>query len=512
MSVERSFVEMHRISKGFPGVQALDQVSFDLRPGEVHALVGENGAGKSTLVKILSGVYQPDEGEIILNGQRVTIRDPRHAQELGIAIVYQELNLFQNLSVAENLFGGQMPSFGLLGFEDRQAAYRTTIEYLKKFELPIDPGSPMRELSVAEKQVVEISRALVQRAQVLILDEPTSSLTERETKFLFKIIEQLKAEGLCIVYISHRLEEIFEIAERVTVLRDGQLIDTRPVATTNLEIVIRMMVGRELKDLYGQSGATRSDVILSAERLTSEGRFQDVSFELHAGEILGMAGMIGAGRSDVGLALFGAVPLNSGTIRVDGKRVDTNSPHTAMRLGIAYLSEDRRSDGLFLGMAVRPNITVTHLERYAKHGFLSQAAEAVGAEAFITALDIQTPSTEEQIMNLSGGNQQKVLLARWLAIEPQILIADEPTRGIDVGAKGEIYALLHRLAAQGVGIILISSEMPEVLGMSDRILVMHEGRITGELTSSEASEERIVALATNQALLSAEMEGKAHVQ
>ena len=507
MPAEKPFVEMRHISKGFPGVQALDNVSFDLRPGEVHALVGENGAGKSTLVKILSGVYQPDGGDIILNGEQVAIRDPRHAQELGIAIVYQELNLFQNLTVAENLFGGRMPSGGLLGFEDRQNAYRTAIEYLEKFELPVDPSAPIRELSVAEKQVVEISRALVQQAQVLILDEPTSSLTERESKLLFKIIDQLKAESLCIVYISHRLEEIFQIAERVTVLRDGQLIDTRPIAETNLETVIRMMVGRELKDLYGQSGANRKDVILAVENLTSDGRFRDVSFELHAGEILGMAGMIGAGRSDVGLALFGAVPVTSGTIRLDDKVVDISSPHSAMRLGMAYLSEDRRNDGLFLGMAVRPNITVTHLERFARYGFLSHAAEVAGAEAFITALDIQTPSTEQQIMNLSGGNQQKVLLARWLAIEPHILIADEPTRGIDVGAKGEIYALLHRLAAQGVGIILISSEMPEVLGMSDRVLVMHEGMITGELTSSEATEERIVALATNQALLSAKMEG-----
>lgn len=426
---------------------------------------------------------------------------------MGIAIVHQELNLFNNLTVTENLFGGKMPSRGLLGFEDRQVAYKTTIEYLGKFDMPIDPRTPVRELSVAQQQIVEISRALVQEARVLILDEPTSSLTERESKLLFKIIEQLKAEGLCMVYISHRLEEIFEIAERVTVLRDGRLVGTEKIAETNMESVIRMMVGRKLRDLYGQAGDSQREVLLTVENLTSEGRFANVSFELRAGEILGMAGMIGAGRSDVGLALFGAVPVSSGTVRVAGKAVDIGSPHTAMNLGIAYLSEDRRKDGLFLGMTLRPNITVSHLDHFAKFGFMSYKAETTEAIEFIAALDIQTPSPEQEVINLSGGNQQKVLLARWLSIQPRILIADEPTRGIDVGAKGEIYALLHRLAEQGVAIILISSEMPEILGMSDRILVMHEGRLAGELSRAEATEEKIVTLATRQAFSDAKVGG-----
>jgi ABC-type sugar transport system ATPase subunit len=492
---------MRNISKAFPGVRALHHVSFDLKAGEVHALVGENGAGKSTLVKILGGVYQPDEGEIVLNGRPVEIKDPRHAQELGIAVVHQELNLFPNLTVAENLYAGKMPCHGALGFEDRQCAYRTAIEYLEKFELPIDPNTPLRELSLAQRQIVEISKVLLQKARVVILDEPTSSLAEHETLLLFKLIDQLKAEGLCVVYISHRLEEIFHIAERVTVLRDGEWVGTRQIADCNVEAVIRMMVGRELKDLYGQPGGTRdraARAVLTVENLASEGRFREVSFELRAGEILGMAGMVGAGRSDVGLALFGAVPVTAGTIRLNGEPIAITSPQSAMSHGIAYLSEDRRKDGLFLGMGVRSNITVSHLERFARLGFMSNRAEAAGAQEYVAALHIQTPGLEQLVLNLSGGNQQKVVLARWLAIQPRILIADEPTRGIDVGAKGEIYALLRRLAAQGVAVILISSEMPEVLGMSDRILVMHEGRLAGELSSAEATEEKVVTLATHQ--------------
>ena len=498
MPEDKPFVEMRNIRKAFPGVRALHHVSFDLKPGEVHALVGENGAGKSTLVKILGGVYPPDEGEILLNGRRVEIKDPRHAQELGIAVVHQELNLFPNLTVAENLYAGKMPCRGALGFEDRRCAYRTAIEYLEKFELPINPNTPLRELSLAQRQIVEISKALLQKARVVILDEPTSSLAEHETHLLFKIIEQLKADGLCVVYISHRLEEIFHIAERVTVLRDGEWVGTRQVADCNVETVIRMMVGRELKDLYGQPGGSQGNTVLTVENLASEGRFREVSFELHAGEILGMAGMVGAGRSDVGLALFGAVPVTGGAIRLQGQAVNIDSPQCAMSHGIAYLSEDRRKDGLFLGMGVRSNITVSHLERFARLGFMSYRAEAAGAREYVAALHIQTPGLEQLVLNLSGGNQQKVVLARWLAIQPRILIADEPTRGIDVGAKGEIYALLRRLAAQGVAVILISSEMPEVLGMSDRILVMHEGRVAGELSSAEATEEKVVTLATHQ--------------
>jgi len=502
MSEAKLLLEMRNISKRFPGVQALDGVSFDLYPGEVHALVGENGAGKSTLMKILSGVYQPDEGEILLGGVPIGIKSPRQAQDLGISIVHQELSLFQNLTVAENILGGRMPARGLLRLQDRKSAFCIAQEYLANFDLPIDPGTPLDRLSVGQQQVVEIAKALVQQARVLILDEPTSSLTEHETALLFKVISRLRSEGLAVIYISHRLEEIFRIADRVTVLRDGQWVGTKTVAESDLETIIRMMVGRRLhlEDLYGRDSGATGEVILDVEHLTSGGRFADVSFQLHAGEILGMAGLIGAGRTDVALALFGAAPVDAGVIRIGGTPQRIHSPHQAMALGLAYLSENRQSDGLFFNMSVRENISVTHLDSLAKLGFVDQRREAQEAQRFVGELSIQTPSVEQPAMNLSGGNQQKTILARWLAIKPRILIVDEPTKGIDVGSKQEIYALLHQLAAKGVGIILISSEMPEILGVSDRILVMHEGRLAGQLRRSEATEDKIMMLAAGQSL------------
>ncbi|MFM8319931.1 MAG: sugar ABC transporter ATP-binding protein [Chloroflexota bacterium] len=489
------FLEMRGISKCFPGVQALDQIDFDLYPGEVHALVGENGAGKSTLMKVLSGVYQPDSGQIRVCGQVVQVRSPRAAQELGISIVHQELNLFQNLSIAENLFGGRMPRRGPLGFEDRAAAKALAAEYLHKFELPLDPFTPVRRLSLAQQQVIEISKALARQASVLILDEPTSSLTEHESELLFKIISQLKAAGLCIVYISHRLEEIFRIGDRVTVLRDGKPVGTQPIAQTSIDAIIRMMVGRKLEDLYGRPAGKPGDTALQVESLSSRGRFEDVSFSLRKGEILGMAGLVGAGRSDVGQAIFGALPVHSGALRLDGQAVRIATPNQAIGLGIAYLSENRQGDAIFGNMDVCRNITVSQLRELSRAGMLNPGKELAQAQAMIQRLNIATPSARQRIGKLSGGNQQKVILARWLALKLRVLIVDEPTRGIDVGAKMEIYALLHRLAAQGVGILLISSEMPEVLGMSDRILVMHEGRVTGELSRAEATEERVMALA-----------------
>ena len=497
MSQTAPFLEMRQISKGFPGVQALDGVGFDLRAGEVHALVGENGAGKSTLMKVLSGVYQPDGGEIWLQGRPVSIRSTRHARTLGIAIVHQELNLFPNLTVAENLYGGRMPTFGWLRLEDRKQAYATAREFLGKFDLPIDPNTPVNRLSIAQQQVVEISKALAQNACVLILDEPTSSLSEHETELLFNLIAQLKAEGLGIVYISHRLEEIFRIGDRVTVLRDGHLVGTTALSTTNIESVIRMMVGRQLKDLYGQSTAAPGQVVLDVQGLNCSGCFRDVSFQVRAGEIVGMAGLIGAGRSDIGLALFGAQPISAGRVLLNGQHVKIHSPDRAMALGIAYLSENRHSDALFGAMPVTRNITVSHLSRFTRLGMLNSSAERAEAQAYIQRLNVATPNPEQKIFALSGGNQQKVILSRWLAIEPRLLIVDEPTRGIDIGAKVEIYTLLHSLAAQGVAILLISSEMPEILGMSDRILVMHDGQLTGELDSAAATEEKIMILATS---------------
>jgi ribose transport system ATP-binding protein len=490
------YVEMRHIDKSFPGVQALDDVSFDLNPGEVHALVGENGAGKSTLMKILSGVYHQDAGEIIVDGQEVGIKNPKAAQEMGISTVYQELNLFPNLTIAENIYSGYMPANGVLKFEDRQQANAKAAQYLERFEIPLDPRTLVRDISIAQQQVVEISNALEQNARILVLDEPTSSLTDHERDVLFNIINQLREEQLGIIYISHRMEEIFEIADRVTVLRDGHSVGTRDVADIEANDVIRMMVGRELVYGHKELSEGQMDLILRVEGLSSEGRFSDVSFELHKGEILGMSGLIGAGRSDVGLALFGAIPVDEGTIKINGVKQKISSPGKAMDLGIAYVSENRQDDELYFNMDVSRNISVSHLKEFTNFGFINQSEEDASAEKFVEMLRIMTPSIEQKVSNLSGGNQQKVILARWLAIKPQILIVDEPTRGIDVGSKAEIYGFLNELAQEDVAIILISSELPEILRMSDRILVMHEGRIYGELSRREATEEIIMALAT----------------
>ena len=503
-----SFLEMRGISKQFPGVHALDGVDFDLRAGEVHAIVGENGAGKSTLMKILGGVYQPDAGAITLLGKPVTIQNPRHAQTLGIGIVHQELNLFPVLTVAENVLVGRQPADGPLRFVNWPDSYTATREYLRLFDLDVDPSAPLQDLSIAQQQVVEIARALSQQACVLILDEPTSALTEHETTLLFRTIRRLRDEGLGIVYISHRLDEVFAISDRITVLRDGQRVGTVDTGQSDVPSLIRMMVGRQLSDLYGHSAGSTAGEALRVEGLSSRGHFAEISFALQRGEILGFAGLIGAGRTEVARSIFGALARDAGAIYLEGREVRINSPKDAMRLGIAYLSENRRRDELFLGMDVRENISVTHLKRFSVFGFVRRGREAAEANSYVDQLRIQTPGLDQRVRNLSGGNQQKVVLARWLAIRPKVLIVDEPTRGIDVGAKAEIYALLHHLAAEGVAILLISSEMPEILGLSDRIIVMHEGRITGEMARAEATEERIMTYAAGQAVALATGEGR----
>lgn len=498
MQEKNTFLEMRNISKSFPGVQALDRVSFDLESGEVHALVGENGAGKSTLMKILSGVYEKDQGEILVENKVIEIDSPRHAQSIGISTVHQELNLFQNMSVSENIFSGNMPAVSLMRFENRKKAQEFSRDILERFELFVEPDTPLHKLSIAQQQVVEISRALVQETKVLILDEPTSSLTEKESQLLFKIINRLVEEGISIIYISHRLEEVFKIADRVTVLRDGTHVGTNELDQVTIEKVIHMMVGRDLEDMYGDSLVSPQNILLEVEGLTSESHFSDISFSLREGEILGLSGLVGAGRTDVGLALFGSVPLDSGKIQVLGEEVKINSPRQAMNKGIAYLSEDRQDDALFVNLDVKQNIAANHLERFTSVGLINKTSLIEEATNFVNKLQIHTPSIHQNISSLSGGNQQKVIIARWLAIKPRILIVDEPTRGIDVGVKVEIYSLLHQLAAEGVGIILISSELPEILGMSDRILVMHEGKMMGEIPAKEATEEIIMTMASGQ--------------
>lgn len=490
-----SVLEMRHIVKDFPGVRALDSVDFELRAGEIHAIVGENGAGKSTLMKILGGVYRPDSGQISLQGSVLNIIDPRHARLLGIVVVHQELSLFPGLSVSENILAGEQPVRGPFGIVDRQGVRARAERVLAQFELNIDTDTPVRTLSIAHQQIVEIARALRQDARILVLDEPTSALTEREKEMLFKAIRGLKDSGFSVVYISHRLQEVFEIADRITVLRDGKKVDTVPTSSINIDELIRMMVGRTLTDFFGHNVSTPGEELLRVSALSRHGQFRNISFALRRGEILGFAGLIGAGRTELARVLFGVERADAGTITLKGKAIRLSSPGQAIRSAIAYLSENRRVEGLFRGMDVRANIVVTHLRDYSRFGLMSKKAEEAAAFAYVTRLRIQTPDVERAVSNLSGGNQQKVVLARWLAVKPEILIVDEPTRGIDVGAKAEIYALLRSLAAQGMGIILISSELPEVLGMSDRIAVLYEGRMTGVVPKSEATQEKIMALA-----------------
>jgi ABC-type sugar transport system ATPase subunit len=488
-------LEMRHIVKDFPGVRALDSVDFELRAGEIHAIVGENGAGKSTLMKILGGVYLPDSGEIYLQGKVYDIVDPRHARLLGIAVVHQELSLFPGLSVSENILAGEQPVRGPLGIVDRQGARTRATRVLAQFELDIDTDIPVRSLSIAYQQVVEIARALLQDARILVLDEPTSALTEKEKEMLFKAVRGLKESGYSVIYISHRLQEVFEIADRITVLRDGKKVDTVSSSSVDIDGLIRMMVGRTLTDFFGRNASIPGEELLRVSELSRGGRFRDISFFLRRGEILGFAGLVGAGRTELARVLFGVDRADTGTITLKGKEIHLASPGQAIRSGLAYVSENRRVEGLFRGMAVRANIVVTHLRDFSQFGLMRKKAEEASALESVRRLRIQTPDVERAVSNLSGGNQQKVVLARWLAVKPEVLIVDEPTRGIDVGAKAEIYALLRNLAAQGMGIILISSELPEVLGMSDRIAVLYEGRMTGIIPKSEASQERIMALA-----------------
>lgn len=502
MSDRQAYLEMKNISKGFPGVQALKDVSFDLYRGEIHALVGENGAGKSTLMKVLGGIYQQDEGEIFIDGRLVTLDTPRDAQDAGVSIVHQELSLFSNLTVMENVFSANMPRRGIIGLEDRRMAARATSELLEKFEFYLDPRTLLEDLSVGQQQVVEICRGLVQNATVLVLDEPTASLSEHESALLFKTLGQLRADGIAIIYISHRLEEVFEISDRITVLRDGQLVATEPTNETTINRIIQRMVGREilLSEFYGAKESIALHTVLEARNLTAAGRFEDVSFVLNAGEILGFAGLVGSGRTDVALACFGAISTQSGDILLEGLPVEITSPNKALQLGVAYLPEDRKEDGMFFDLSVRENISVTHLEELSRFGIVQRPREVAEAERYRAEMRIQTPSIEQEVLNLSGGNQQKVILSRWLAIHPKVLMVDEPTKGIDVGSKQEIYVLLRELAESGVGIIVISSEMPEVIGLSDRIMVMREGRVMGTIGGDDITEENVMTLAAGQAM------------
>jgi len=491
-------LEMKNVTKRFPGVLALDNVQLDLRFGEVHCLVGENGAGKSTLMKILAGAQPTDSGTIHIAGEPVHIASPHHAQQLGISMIYQEFNLSPYLSVAENIFLGREPRLGRSPFIHWSKMYNDAREILNRIRVDIDVRKPVNELSVAQQQMVEIGKAISFNSKIIVMDEPSATLTEHELKALFDLIRNLKQQGIGLIYISHRLEEIFEIGDRVTVMRDGQYIATTNVCDLDRDQVIHMMVGRELKDEFPKEVFEPTNEVLRVDKLSRKGVFRDISLRLRAGEIVGLTGLVGAGRTEVARAIFGADAIDGGEITLNGKSVLIRSPQEAIRYGIGLLTEDRKGQGLVLGMTVRENTTLANLKSLVKVLFVDRRRERAITTQYVKELQIKTPSIEQVVQNLSGGNQQKVVLAKWLFTQSRVLIFDEPTRGIDVGAKVEIYKLMNDLARKGVGILVISSELPEVLGMCDRILVMHEGTITGELLRGEATQEAVMRLATGQ--------------
>lgn len=485
------------IRKEFPGVVALDDVSFRLRRGTVHALMGENGAGKSTLMKILAGIYTPDKGEVRLKGADIRLKSPLDALENGIAMIHQELNLMPFMTVAENIWIRREPK-NRFGFVDHGEMRRITARLFDRLKIKIDPEIEVRHLSVANRQMVEIAKAVSYESDVLIMDEPTSALTEREVAHLFEIIRDLRSQGIGIVYITHKMNELFEIADEFSVFRDGKYIGTHASSDVTRDDIIRMMVGREITQMFPKEEVPIGDVMLSVNNLTLDGVFRDVSFDVRAGEILGIAGLVGSGRSNVAETLFGVTPASSGTIAIDGKTVSIDSPNTAIRNRMAFLTEDRKDTGCLLILDVLENMQIAVLQdRFVKGGFVTEKDITAACEEMSRKLRVKTPNLQERIENLSGGNQQKVLIGRWLLTNPRILILDEPTRGIDVGAKAEIHRLVTELARNGVAVIMISSEMPEVLGMSDRIMVMHEGRVTGILDRAEATQIKVMELAAS---------------
>jgi len=489
-------LEIVGISKSFPGVVALDGVQFRLNAGSVHALMGENGAGKSTLMKIIAGVHSPDKGEVRVRGRSLVFGGPLDALNNGIAMIHQELNLMPYMTVAENIWIRREPK-NRFGFVDHRKLRRLTEELFERLAIDIDPEAEVRDLCIANRQMVEIARAVSFDSDVLIMDEPTSALTESEVHHLFRIIRQLRAHGKGIVYITHKMNELFEIADEVSVFRDGKYVGTKKAAGVSRDEIIQMMVGREITQMFPKTTVPIGDVIFSVRNLTVDGVFRDVSFDLHAGEILGLAGLIGSGRSNLAEALFGIVPATSGTIRIEATEVMIDAPAKAMKCGIAFLTEDRKETGCFLTLDVLANMDTAVLSRgYTRLGIVQNRALVRDCELMSRKLQVKTSRLSEIIQNLSGGNQQKVLIGRWLMIKPKILILDEPTRGIDVGAKAEIHRLVCELAGQGVAVLMISSEMPEILGMSDRVMVMHEGRLTGILDRADADQVRIMEMAS----------------
>ncbi|MWV43037.1 ATP-binding cassette domain-containing protein [Paenibacillus sp. HJL G12] len=488
-------IQMKGIHKAFGSNQVLSGVDFDLREGEVHALMGENGAGKSTLMNILTGMHARDEGTILVDGKETYFSNPKEAENQGIAFIHQELNVWPDMTVLENLFIGRemSSSWGLLKTKEMKALAK---EQFKRLSVDIPLSSEAGQCSVGQQQMIEIAKALLTDTKVIIMDEPTSALTEREIEKLFEVINSLKNEGVSIVYISHRMEEIFTICDRITVMRDGRTVDTQEIPHTNFDEVVKKMVGRELTERYPARNPNPGEVVLEAQHVSRKGLFENVSFQVRAGEIVGFSGLMGSGRTEIMRALFGLDHLDSGEIRMFGKKAVIKKPVDAVELGIGFITEDRKDEGLILDFSVRDNMVLPSLNSFTSKGIISSQKEKVFVDALIKRLQIKTHTSETAAGNLSGGNQQKVVIAKWVGIGPKLLILDEPTRGVDVGAKREIYQLMNELTGHGVAIIMVSSELPEVLGMSDRIVVVHEGHITGELSNEEATQEKIMTLAT----------------
>lgn len=488
-----SVLALESVSKRFGQTAALSEVQLDLRPGEIHALVGENGAGKSTLIKIMTGIHQPDAGTIRLDGNEVTIPNASAAQRLGVAAIYQEPLIFPDLNVAENIFIGHRDQARVVRW---RKLYREAEAILARLDVSLDPRMPASGLTVATQQAVEIAKAISLDVRVLIMDEPTASLSAHEADRLFRQVRQLRDSGVSVLFVSHRLDEVFELADRITVFRDGRHISTRPREEVTEASLIREMVGRDMSDLFAREEHEPGEVVLEVDRLGRTGRFSDVSFQVRKGEVLGLAGLVGAGRTDVALALFGIAPADAGTIELHGRPVTLRNPRQAMDHGIAYVSEDRRNLGLSMPQSMMANMTLPKLRAYrSRFGLMDTRAERATAETYRDQLDIKAASLAQPVGVLSGGNQQKTMLAKWLNTEPELLILDEPTRGIDVRTKADVHRLVDELARAGIAIVLISSDLPEVLAMSDRVLVMREGLQMDELSGEEATEERVMAAA-----------------
>ncbi len=495
------FLSMRHISKTFPGVKALDDVNLEVDRGEVLALVGENGAGKSTLMKVLTGVYQPDsdkESQILIDGKETDIHDPIHAKNLGISIIYQELATVKNLMVAENIFLGGEP-LKKSGLIDTAKMNADAEEVLRSLNMDIKATAVVGDLSVGQQQMIEIAKALSHDSKVIVMDEPTASLSYSETRTLLEMIKNLRKQNIGIIYISHKLEEVCELADRITVLRDGKSVGDLTIEEATEDKIVKMMVDRELSQMYQKDRSySTAEVVLKVENISEKPNKREkkeatngVSFELHKGEILGVSGLVGSGRTEIMELLFGLRPF-TGKVLIEGQEVKIESPADAIEVGIGFITEDRKEQGLVLSLGVRENFTLTELGRYCKRGFINEKAEKKTCKGYVDTLNIKTPTLEQEVINLSGGNQQKLVIAKWISRNPKILILDEPTRGIDIGAKAEVYALMTHLAQQGMGLIMISSELPEILAMSDRILTVKEGKVSGEFTREEADQAAIM--------------------